>query len=439
MKHNPFIAILTLAFLFSMAPGLTPGGTGKAWGADVTVSGELRVRPEMRENSDFNSSNDDKSGFWGSRTRVNIGVAVDEGTSAKIVLQDARYWGQLANNVQSGREKEAVDIYEAYFEMKSIGESPVGIKLGRQALVYGDQRLLGHLGWQDNARAHDALKLMIGLGSVKVDLFTAKESDPALHTSDATHDDDLSGAYAVVGLGEGISLDVYGLLWKTASTKTNEDQSTTAIKGKNIMTYGARLAVKAGALDATAEAAVQSGDWADGVTQSAMAFAVTAGYKLDVLGGTRIGVEYDSGSGDDNPGDKEHKTFVFPFHTNHAHYGFMDYFSWGNMTDIAVKLSTGPIVGGVALKVDYHMFSLAQAKDSWLNVVGTADFKKAVDSSTSTEAGTEIDVTLIKKMTDSWKLVAGYSTFMPGKAAKDRSGGKGDASTWGYLESSFTF
>ena len=430
MKHNPFIAILSFAFLLTAVPSVNVASAE----VEVNVSGELRVRPEMRDNADFNSDKDDKKAFWGSRTRVNVDVKVDDSTSAKIVLQDARYWGELADNVSSGREKEAVDIYEGYFQNNSIGGTPLGIKLGRQALVYGNQRLLGHLGWQDNARTHDALKLMLNLGKVKVDLFTSKEKEDGLVPSDEFNDQDLNGAYAMVAVGEGISLDVYALQWKTSGA--NDDGART--KGHNIMTMGALAKGKVGPIDAAVEFVLQSGDWNATQTQEASALSVAAGFNTDALGGSRIGVEYNTGSGDDNKSDGTHKTFVFPYHTNHAHYGHMDYFSWGNMQDIAVKLETKAIPGFV-VKLDYHMLSLMEANDDWLNVVGTKVFKAPVDGSTSVEAGNEIDLTVVKGVTPNWKLVGGYSMFMPGKAAEERSGGKADTSTWGYLMSIFTF
>jgi hypothetical protein len=455
MKHNFYIAVISLAFLFSAAPGLTPGNSGKAWAQPVvSVKGELRVRPEMRDNADFDSSKDDKQAFTGSRTRVTIDVKTEDDVSAVVTLQDARKWAENAGNLDSGREKEAVDIFEAYAQAKNIAGQNLGVKAGRQTLVYGDQRLLGHLGWQDNARAHDALKVMLGLGSVNLDVFASKEAE-SMHTSDATHDSDLNGAYAVMNVADGVTVDVYALQWKTAATKTTTGTdaagaattTTTPIKDHNIMTIGARAAAKMGGLDATAEFASQSGDWAEGVTQSASAFAVTAGYKLDVLGGTRIGVEYDQGSGDDNPADKSHKTFVFPFHTNHMYYGYMDYFSWGNMKDMAVKINTN-ISPALNVALDFHTFTLAAGQDDWLNVAGIGVFKKAVKDKTSTAAGSEIDLTVNYKAwalkvddkpVSSWNVTAGYSMFTPGQAAKDRSGGKGDASTWGYVMSTLTF
>lgn len=55
------------------------------------------------------------------------------------------------------------------------------------------------------------------------------------------------------------------------------------------------------------------------------ALAVKAGYTFDTWH-TRLGVEFDYSPGDDKANPTKHKDFVFPFHTNHMHYGEMDRF-----------------------------------------------------------------------------------------------------------------
>ncbi|MDH4185345.1 MAG: alginate export family protein [Nitrospinota bacterium] len=439
MKRRRTALIYCFALLMFAGPWLAPGESGQALATQVTVSGQLRVRPEVRDNVDFDSSQDDTLGFWGSRARVSFGAQLDEQTSALITLQDSRNWGQKAGGAQSGREMESLDIFEAYFQMKKLGGLPVGVKLGRQSLVYGDQRLLGDLDWGNSGRAHDALKLMIELNMASIDIFTTKENDPTLHTSDGGNDDELTGVYAMAGLAEGITLDLYAMKWKTAVTVVYRDMSVHALKAHDILTYGARVAFIRGALDATAEVVFQSGKWAEGVNQVASAMAFTAGFRVDALGGARLGLEYAIGSGDGVRDDNQHKTFVFPFHNNHTHYGKMDYFSWGNMQDIALKLATGPMAGGYSLNLDFHMFYLYRGGDDWLNAEGVAPFKTWATDKFNTEAGSEIDVTLSRSMSSAWTLTAGYSAFMPGAAAEERASGRSDASHWAYIESSLEF
>ena len=52
-----------------------------------------------------------------------------------------------------------LDIYQAYLLIPASKDLPVSIKLGRQELVYGDQRLVGHARWLNVPRTFDGLKL----------------------------------------------------------------------------------------------------------------------------------------------------------------------------------------------------------------------------------------------------------------------------------------
>ncbi|MDH5542418.1 MAG: alginate export family protein [Nitrospinota bacterium] len=434
-----------------------------AMAGDVEISGEIRVRPEMKNNYDFNAKTSDNKEFTGQRTRVNFKTGGDDAMGF-VQLQDSRYWGQSngfdlqtgtsqPNSVSDGREGEAVDIHQAYFQVNNLAGLPVSLKAGRQELVYGSQRLLGHLGWQDNARAHDAYKLMVNLGDLgQVDVIKAKQDENNV-SGNSTSDVDLDGLYAMLKVA-GLNLDAYFLRWQTEMTDAGAPDADTGIQysgGRNVSTMGVRVAGKAGPADYTIEYALQGGDWgvsADGskiVAQDASAMSIAAGFAP--MEGTRAGIEYNTGSGDAKDSADTHGTFVFPNHTNHAHYGHMDFFSWGNMNDIAVKLETKQM--GMTIKFDYHMLSLAQATDDWLNVVGTGALMPAkcfdanddpIAECKETDAGSEIDITVAKGLTESTKLVVGYSMFTPGAAVKERKGSKAvDGADWGYAMFIYNF
>jgi hypothetical protein len=430
--------------------------------ADVKVGAVIRIRPEFRDNDNFNSDKDDKIDAVSQRILLNVKAKVSPKISALISLQDVRVWGQTCNactgvgdydpdgkpGTAMGGSAEiprnplasntSTDLYQAWFLVKDMFSLPVNLKIGRQTLVYGDQRLLGHLGWKDQARSFDAFKATVKVSRHKVDLFYSKINEteevnlrgltPKDFQTSEKKDENLFGMYAMLKLFDPLtpnmwknSLDIYYLVWE-------EDNI-----GRNVNTYGFRLKGNYLNLDYTGEFVTQSGDWASGVKQSASAMAVKAGYTFQDMWMTRLGVEFDSGSGDSDPSDGDHKTFVFPFHTNHAHYGYQDFFSWGNMQDISFSIKTKPMNGKVMVKLDYHIFELAEANDKWLSVVGNAPRISVNDNpSNSTEAGTEIDLTVKYPYTKNLLLQGGYSVFSPGEAAKERSGGSDDA-TWGYM------
>lgn len=461
------IKLLLLCFLFAFA------GRALAEPVQLNITGEERFRPEMRNNQDFNSSIDDYKAYIGQRVRLNFDIKTESGVKAFISAQDSRVWGDVANSESAGNastayptaytttgcvadtttgavtgctttatsststyaskgsDRQSLDLYQAWFMLENLWDAPIDFKIGRQQLVYGDQRLIGHLGWSDNGRAFDAYKVSARLEIVQLDIFLAKLKETKGSASDSGSDDDLYGLYSIWGIGGANKLDVYYLVWKTDAARS-------------INTYGARLAGKAAGFDYTAEAISQSGKWSSTVNQSAMAIAVTGGYTFaDVMGGLRIGAEYDMGSGDDKGDATVHKTFAFPFHTNHAHYGYMDYFSLSNMSDIAVKVKAKP-ASALTAEIAYHVFALNQERDGWYNSVanGTTTTLGATSYAaaavTSKDVGSEIDLTAIYQYNVAVKITVGYSMFNAGQAAKDRGAGS-DASTWGYTMFEFAF
>ena len=157
-------------------------GTAFAEMADVKIGGEIRVRHVEQNNYDLDSDAGDASNTTSQRTRVNVDAKVNETTKAFISLQDTRIWGSEVDGVDAGttntdetanENDHAVDISQAYVQLDKLAGQPLSLKLGRQALAYGDQRLIGAFEWSDNARRFDALKLMYNTDAVNIDFFMA--------------------------------------------------------------------------------------------------------------------------------------------------------------------------------------------------------------------------------------------------------------------------
>ncbi len=435
-----------------------------ALAVDLDVTGMIRFRPEFRNNDDFNSATDDHVDAVSQRALLKVKAIIDPKLTVVIGLQDTRVWGQtchactgiseydpdgspgdamggdtgVARNPLASDTK--TDLYELWFLAKEFAGLPMDLKVGRQQLTFGDQRLIGHLGWKDQARTFDAIKTEWQFGAHHVDLFWSKVNEteevnlrgitPKDFQTSQSKDENLYGAYAVLVTADDAwknSLDLYYFGWEEGNLD------------RNVLTYGMRLNGGIVGFDYTAEFVWQSGDWSEGVSQQANAFDAKVGYTISDSWRTRIGAEYAYGSGDDSPGEGDHKTFVFPFHTNHAFYGLQDFFSWGNMRGLNAVVSTSPMGGPVKVEVSYWKLELAEAKDQWLTVVGNAPRAHLnTNPSDSTDAGQEWDLTVKYGYSENLKLVGGYSVFIPGEAAKERSGGS-DNAEWGYIMSLVTF
>ena len=338
MKRRWIFSLLTAS--------LVAGMVGTSY-ADVKVSGgELRLRGIMVDNSDgvAGALNRD-GGFFEQRTRLNVDATADD-AKVFVQVQDSRIWGDQTSTITTGTEQEALDISQAYFDLSNVANKPISLRIGRQAMAYGEHRLIGSLEWSNNARRFDAIKLTYKHSAADIDVFTSKISDSG---ADWGNDVNLNGIYAQLkNVPQVSNLDLY-LLHKV-------DGSVEA----NFYTLGARVKgdVKDFNVDYNAELAIQTGDATSTADKDANAYAVRVGYTIpNVLGGLRIGVEYDAATGQDSSTDSTAFDNLYP--TNHYLYGFTDDVNWTNTNSWAVSASLTPI-DKLKLAIEYWNYTLAE-------------------------------------------------------------------------------
>lgn len=134
--------------------------------AQLSLTGQLRVRTELRDGYGTLETIGNQPAFLTSqRARLNFNYR-----SSRIIfqasVQDVRVWGVDASTINNA-DGARLGVHEAWGELvlanahdSSFGRSPVeyfGIRVGRQELVYDDQRLLGNLDWLQQGRRHDAI------------------------------------------------------------------------------------------------------------------------------------------------------------------------------------------------------------------------------------------------------------------------------------------
>src|SRR5690606_22845165 len=84
----------------------------------------------------------------------------------------------------------------------------LGLRLGRQELAYGNERLVGAVGWSNVGRSFDAALLRLRDDRVAADLFAAQLVSPAVYDG-AQH---LVGLYTTWALAGDHALDAFALL-----------------------------------------------------------------------------------------------------------------------------------------------------------------------------------------------------------------------------------
>lgn len=509
--------LLLVAFAVAVTTAWAAPAVSSA--AEVTFNGEYRLRWEYRNNADFNdesrnlprpnagtnnSTANDHVDMYDQRVRLTANAKATDDTTLKFTIQDSRRWGmangagtttaagggpQLTdsssgtnNNATTGANSanNSLDMHESYVNIANLFGSPASIRVGRQELNYGDQRLVGAFGWNNSGRSFDAIKLMVNTDKANVDFFTSKIKDNLITNTDQ----DFHGIYATVKAVPNNAVDLYVLALRDRSqtTGTIATNSSNAFSGnatsggtltntsylpgavlndtQRIYTYGFRLAGKAemggkGGIDYTFELPIQRGTVHTRVPAAspgtpvedytydikAYAYAAKAGVTIPASVKMRIGAEYDVASGDDTPNadafhpDSKIRTFFNMFPTNHDKLGYMDQQSWRNVKAWNVNFKIEPS-DKVELYASYWRFHLFSKNDGWY---GAGDWNVAPGTGTgataihqlptaaskssgnrSDDIGKEVDVTLKYKYNSAVALELGASHFYAGEFIKQR-------------------
>jgi hypothetical protein len=116
----------------------------------LNIGGELRTRLEGFSGGGFRHDNDDL--YLLTRVRLNLGIKPASWLKFQFQGQDAQvFW---KNTSPDGPPfEDTFDLRMAYAEFGDSEKKPVGLRVGRQELVFGEQRLIGHVSWLNTARS----------------------------------------------------------------------------------------------------------------------------------------------------------------------------------------------------------------------------------------------------------------------------------------------
>ena len=391
---------------------------------------------------------DTENDYWLTKVRFHGGYtdkwwsAYAEGESStasgdeRFAYPNAPAVGGTVQRSGHGPESDSIELHQAYVTLGNHKEFPLSLKVGRQEMIYGEERLIGAFAWNNIGRTFDAAKVRWQNEWFGVDFFVSHPVIPEDNRFDIDNTHDwFSGAYANSSQLPGMLLEAY-FLSRNASSQAAAAQPFPQFpqpSARDIYTAGGRLKNKPGELgnwDYTLEGAYQFGDFRDnrlGVNSARLrqdAFMVVAqgGYTFANLWATpRLGAEYSFSSGDDNPTDGKHGTFDNLFPTNHKFYGYMDLVSLQNIHDVRGILQLKPH-SRVSVALEGHGFWLADTHDSFYTVSGTPRGVIAatpgnnygINPTYRSFVGTELDAIAGVAVTRFAQLEAGYGHFFVG-------------------------
>ncbi len=381
-----------------------------------SFSGQVRHRTEF-DARDFNT-NDDNSWYHLLRTRIGLNVDVTQDVNAFIQVQDARLFG--SENTNQGRgtldgSAPALDFHQAYFKVNNIFDSPFTIQIGRQELAYGNQRLIGSVGWSNIGRSFDAGRLSYQSESATLDFFAAQLSGSASLSTGQS----LYGLYSTFSPADKHTIDGFFIVDNNTSEISGGQDAGESMLER--YTFGTYVHGTPSALDYELELIYQGGTIAVNSAQldiSAYLVSGALGYTFSSLDKARVGIQYTLLSGDDSVADNESNTFNTLFATNHKFYGFMDFFpgtlSGQGLHDLTGSFSISPSKK-LKFRVDVHQFILAQS----------------ISAAGDDVLGQELDLASSFQYNEQFSIQAGLSAFFPGEVT-DTARGE-DTAYWLYL------
>lgn len=391
------------------------------WYDYVTVGGELRLRPE---------------GYWHFlpftpvriaynndayvllRARINLDARPVNHLRVYIQPQFSRTFAQsestIANSISGTTEGNQIDLHQAFMTFEKIADAPVDFQAGRMELIYGEQRLVGNLDWNNVGRNFDGARMHIGKDKLWLDGFWTwiRRNGPNQY---------FSGLYGHWAPGDWLTVEPYTFYLRDDGM---------GIGGGNInnATIGVRAAGKVGGWTYSAEVPIQVGKSG---AQKIWAQAANArvDYMFPVFLKPSVGAEFSYASGDSTPGVGTVKTFNQLFPTFHDKHGNMDVVGWRNIYDAAGHVGIRP-TDKTIVRMEYHAFWLPEPADGLYAANGLQE--RAGSATARRFVGQELDFLGYWNWNKYAAFQVGYSLFKSGAFLKDT--GASSLAQWGYVQ-----
>jgi hypothetical protein len=363
-----------------------------------------------------------EDGYYLNRFRVGMNINAATWLRFGFQMQDARVYGKNGAHVVPWEN--TVDLRAAWVEFGDSENKKYGLRVGRQELVFGEMRLIGHLNWLNTARSFDAVKATYRWKGTRFDAFASTvvtqvegEFDRAFRNKA----DNLHGIWVnAPKLMKDTVIEPY-ILWRVSRGFRSE---LGPVGKRSYFNYGIRFVGKVpkSAFDYNIEMNKQAGTAAGG-DLSAFGGHWMIGYtKAKMKWAPKFMVEYNYASGDSNPTDGKTGTFDQMYPTGHDKTGFADQVGWRNVQNLQLAMTVKP-TAKLSFTPRYHWLWLANAKDALYNAGGNVVVRNA-SGSAGKYIGTELDLIANYAATKQMTLQFGYAHVFPGTFLKKTTPGE---------------
>lgn len=381
----------------------------------LRLRGEFRERMEGFDGLGFNSTREDL--YWLSRFRFNAIVTPSTQLSFQAQVQDARVARKTVGPT-GAPFKAAMDLRMAFADV-GAASGPVTVRAGRQELVYGEQRLVGHVSWLNAARTFDGVKATFRTKGFAADVFATslvRIQEGEFDKSGAGNR--FAGVYGTTTkLIPFAAVEPYVFFKRDVNLRPEAGglgtlkETTTGVRIAGRLParldYGVEMAMQRGSLG-TDDISAWAGHW-----QLRETFPGRAAVRLTG--------EYNFASGDSDPADNVRGTFDQLYPTPHDKYGLADQIGWKNVHHARAGFEITPF-RGFPVTANYHSWWLAEEKDAIYNA-GSAVVARVAAGALDRHVGQEIDFQVSRALTPQIQAAAGYAHIVPGAFLKEATPG----------------
>lgn len=391
----------------------------------------LRVDFEFRPRAEYRNGygvlrNDSSSAsyFINQRSRLNLNYSLNNRFILQFSVQDLRVWGQ-----QDPRSTAAsLQVFEAWAEPYITDK--LSVRVGRQRIVYDNQRLFAENDWRLSGAVHDALNFRYNNSRLSTELaFAFNQTSERSFGTDYSPTGFSSYKFLAVHYLRLILNKRYTLT--TINSTDGFQQKDNPEKMNMRYTLGGRLELSEGAWYATVSGYFQGGKTPAGKDLSGFYAQPEVRYTAASGSVVRLGLEYFTGTG--NKGNfSTDRSFVPLYGVAHRFNGSMDLITKfpndvggaGLVNPYLFLLK--PLSKKLDIRADFHAFSLQS--DYYIN-----------DTRMSKFLGFENDFLFTFKPDPTIKIDAGFSYMLPTDGfAKVKGAGSGELPlTWAYLSLTF--
>lgn len=399
--------------------------------AQMTLTGEIRPRTEYRHGyKSLIDTSQSGVAFTEQRSRLVFGYS-SEKYKVGVTLQDVRVWGSQSQLNKTDGLSSVHEAWGEYFFTKKFSA-----QLGRQEIVYDDERIWGGVNWTQQGRSHDVALLKFADST-----FTAHAGFAYNQNAEAN----IGTSYTVTS-----NYKEMHFLWLNKKFNNlnasllflnNGIQSPVSINSTRFsQTVGPYLEYKKDKIFASVRGYYQTG--VDASKKDMQAYFAGADVSYALIEKLTLGIGGEILSGQSQTDTTKayndiNRSFNPLYGTGHKFNGYMDYFYVGNhlnsvgLNDFYFKAKYKTEKWWTAL--DIHQF-MAAADVLDKKELGLSGNYKAMNSA----LGTEIDFTAGYNLTKGVSLQIGYSQMFATETMQALKGGnKDETNNWMYMMLTF--